>query len=141
MLISGVVCASGCIDSSPNEEEYLNLINGYLSDFIDIGNEVNLNLQAEIDGSITDEELITRFREIQKDVQLIISELEDTTPPAGYDEIHSTAIAAFKDYDNFLTTYIQYLETGSGLETSIESLESFTINLDELKDLLNEKQR
>lgn len=141
LLISGVVCASGCIDSSPNEEQYLNQINDHLSDFIDIGNNVNQNLKAEIDGSITEEELITRLREIQIEVELIIIELEATTPPAGYEDIHTTAVAAFKDYDNFLTNYIQYLETGTGLETSKENLESFTINLDELQDLLNEKKR
>lgn len=139
LLVSSLVLVSGCIGNNQEGAEYLNEINDYISKMGEIGMEVNSNLQAQVDGNITEDELKTRLENSQKDVQAILSDLEASTPPAGYEEIKAKATEAIQEYNNFLTNYIEFLETGSGLETSINNLEAFTTKIEELRQLITEK--
>ncbi len=119
LLVSSLVLVSGCIGNNQDGAEYLKEISGYISKMGEIGMEVNSNLQSQVDGNITEDELKSRLENSQADVQAILSDLEASTPPAGYEDIKAKAIEAIQEYDKFLTNYIEFLETGSGLETSI----------------------
>ncbi len=137
-LILGVIFISGCTsddDQARQEKEaqYINTIQAYSLRLSEIFEEQSQDTEAFEEGTLSYDEYYTNVVARQSEIQVFIEEMEELTPPPGFEEIHELILKGLNDIDQAFQYTLKALDSDdpSLLERANEKIEEGISSINE----------